>query len=275
MSVTVLRSGEEACAPDGAYDTRPEQQTIVRSSNSAAVALEDKAGCVVDMSKPLVFQVGHLGSYYQQWVHIPEARKGPARFFKSDIMETISRTPWFLVPLVWMPVVFACLAYPLVHWQLRRDVAVVAFLAGMVVWSLLEYLIHRFIFHHGTQNYWGNTFHFLFHGCHHKLPLDNYRLVFPPTAAAVVASLGFLLALSLAPSLREALPLFAGGLCGYVLYDCMHYYVHHGQMWTAYLKRMKTYHLAHHFKHPEHSYGITSTMWDRVFQTGPQVPKRV
>lgn len=38
-----------------------------------------------------------------------------------------------------------------------------------------------------AEGYWGITVHFLFHGCHHKYPLDATRLVFPPVPAAAVA----------------------------------------------------------------------------------------
>jgi sterol desaturase/sphingolipid hydroxylase (fatty acid hydroxylase superfamily) len=38
-----------------------------------------------------------------------------------------------------------------------------------------------------AEDYWGITTHFLFHGCHHKYPLDPSRLVFPPLPAAAVS----------------------------------------------------------------------------------------
>jgi hypothetical protein len=41
----------------------------------------------VDLSKPLVFQVGHLGDGYQKWVHQSIVCKESPRFFQSDFME--------------------------------------------------------------------------------------------------------------------------------------------------------------------------------------------
>ncbi|CAI8603650.1 unnamed protein product [Vicia faba] len=62
-------------------------------------------------------------------------------------------------------------------------------LLGIFVWTLAEYLLHRFLFHVQTKSYWGNTLHYLLHGCHHKHPMDSLRLVFPPAAAAIIASM--------------------------------------------------------------------------------------
>ena len=58
---------------------------------------------------------------------------------------------------------------------------------GALIWSVLEYLLHRFYFH--GEDYWMKwlpkskyiyTFHFFSHGIHHAFPMDRYRLVFPP-----------------------------------------------------------------------------------------------
>lgn len=53
------------------------------------------------------------------------------------------------------------------------------FLLGMFLWSLLEYLIHRFVFHMKppASNYYLITLHFLLHGQHHKVSYSS-----PPLA---------------------------------------------------------------------------------------------
>jgi dihydroceramide fatty acyl 2-hydroxylase len=93
---------------------------------------------------------------------------------------------------------------------------------------------------------------------------------------------------------------FGGGLLGYVMYDCTHYYLHHGQpssdpgkhlkvlipfrsmltkpqrlidhMLTIFLFLLpvhQKYHLNHHFRIQNKGFGITSTLWDHVFGTLP------
>ncbi|CAN6807479.1 unnamed protein product [Brassica oleracea] len=44
-------------------------------------------GFTVDHNKPLVFQVGHLGESYEEWVHQPIVTKEGPRFFHSDFWE--------------------------------------------------------------------------------------------------------------------------------------------------------------------------------------------
>ena len=61
-------------------------------------------------------------------------------------------------------------------------------LCGILLWQLTEYCIHRFLFHIEPSSYWGITFHFTFHGCHHKWPLDSLRLVFPPVPACPIVA---------------------------------------------------------------------------------------
>jgi dihydroceramide fatty acyl 2-hydroxylase len=69
-----------------------------------------------------------------------------------------------------------------------------------------------------TTSYWGNTLHFILHGCHHKYPLDALRLVFPPVPATIFVTLGYCLARAILPQ-PAALAALAGGVFGYVIYD--------------------------------------------------------
>ena len=81
-----------------------------------------------------------------------------------------------------------------------------------------------------------------------KVPFDGGRLVFPPVAAFVLAST---LYAALSPLMPSAVVngIFAGGLLGYVSYDMMHYYLHHGSPTPGgYLHRLKKYHVSHHFE---------------------------
>lgn len=43
---------------------------------------------------------------------------------------------------------------------------------------------------------------------------------------------------------------FVGGLCGYVVYDMIHYYLHYGSPQRgSYMYGLKAYHVKHHFEH--------------------------
>ncbi|KAI3800721.1 hypothetical protein L1987_28815 [Smallanthus sonchifolius] len=242
---------------------------LLNSFSSRPVCFEMVAQeFTVDLDKPLVFQVGHLGEAYQEWVHQPIVSKEGPRFFKSDFWEFLTRNEWYVIPIIWLPVVcwYTTKSFKMGHSP--PQIAVILLL-GIFVWSLLEYVLHRFLFHIKTKSYWGNTLHYLLHGCHHKHPQDELRLVFPPTATAIllVPFWNFVKLIS-TPTVAPAL--FAGGLLGYVIYDVTHYYLHHGQPRSEVPKNLKKYHLNHHFRIQNKGFGITSSLWDKVFGTLPQ-----
>ncbi|XP_075477151.1 dihydroceramide fatty acyl 2-hydroxylase FAH1-like isoform X3 [Primulina tabacum] len=223
-------------------------------------------GFTVDLDKPLVFQVGHLGEAYQDWVHQPIVGKEP-RFFENDILEFLTKNDWWVIPLIWLPVVGWSLSIAVsMGNSIYQLFPMVAF--GIFAWTLLEYTLHRFLFHIKTKSYWGNTLHYLLHGCHHKHPMDGLRLVFPPAATAILlVPFWNLIKLLSTPSTAPAF--FGGGLLGYVMYDVTHYYLHHGQPTTKVSKDLKKYHLNHHFRIQNKGFGITSSVWDKIFGTLP------
>ncbi|NXG63147.1 FA2H hydroxylase, partial [Hemiprocne comata] len=242
------------------------------------------AGDLVDWQKPLLWQVGYLGEKYDEWVHQPVDR--PIRLFHSNLLEFLSKTAWYVVFMVWTPVVLylSWVSYTSLaqgNTQLFSSFTTeysipihkycfpFIFLLGMFLWSLVEYLIHRFVFHMKppASNYYLITLHFLLHGQHHKSPFDSSRLVFPPVPASLV--IGFFYGV-----LRLVLPevlglsVFVGGLCGYVVYDMMHYYLHYGSPKKGtYLYGLKAYHVKHHFQHQKAGFGISTRFWDHPFRT--------
>ncbi|KAM5587379.1 dihydroceramide fatty acyl 2-hydroxylase FAH1 [Rosa sericea] len=221
----------------------------------------------VDLDKPLVFQVGHLGEAYNEWVHQPIVSKEGPRFFANDYMELLTRTAWWVIPLVWLPVV-SWLVSMSFRMGLTLPQVALAVVGGIFIWTLMEYVLHRFLFHMKTTGYWGNTIHYLFHGCHHKHPMDGMRLVFPPAATAILC-VPFWNTFRLLSPPSVAPALFGGTLLGYVAYDVTHYYLHHGKPYKRLTQDLKRYHLNHHFRNQSKGFGITSSLWDNVFGTVP------
>ncbi|NXX03314.1 FA2H hydroxylase, partial [Larus smithsonianus] len=239
---------------------------------------------LVDWQKPLLWQVGYLGEKYDEWVHQPVDR--PIRLFHSDILEYFSKTAWYVVFMVWAPVVLylSWVSYTsLAQGNTRLFSSFTTeysipvhkyyfpfiFLLGMFLWSLLEYLIHRFVFHMKppASNYYLITLHFLLHGQHHKSPFDSSRLVFPPVPASLVMAFFYGILQLMLPQVL-GLSVFVGGLCGYVIYDMMHYYLHYGSPKKGtYLYGLKAYHVKHHFEHQKSGFGISTRFWDHPFRT--------
>ena len=123
------------------------------------------------------------------------------------------------------------------------------FFAGNVLWTILEYTFHRFLFHIDhllPDANWALMLHFLLHGIHHYLPMDRLRLVMPPTLFFFLETPFTKLAHVVFPA-SIANGVISGAFAFYILYDCMHYALHHSKL-PQYMAEMKRYHLAHHYK---------------------------
>lgn len=137
------------------------------------------------------------------------------------------------------------------------------FLAGNVIWTILEYTLHRFLFHvdyYLPDTNWAMMLHFLLHGIHHYLPMDRLRLVMPPTLFLALETPFTNLAHLLFPK-SVANGIISGAFTFYILYDCMHYALHHTRL-PQYMAEMKRYHLAHHYKSESSSHRFVNANAD-------------
>lgn len=236
---------------------------------------------IVDWNKGMVFQVHKFGEDYLKWVHSPVNKN--LRLFDSDFVEFFSKTKWYVIPIVWIPIVVLCSVVSVGELTLtmRRFYDndgsnffallsfLILFFAGVPIWTLMEYILHRYLFHLEPD---GDspmliTIHFFFHGQHHKVPFDKNRLVFPPVAAGCFAfAFWRLFNFCLPGGIGNSL--MCGGILGYVGYDLIHYYMHHGSPRKgSYLHKLKHYHVLHHFNDPNTGFGISTRFWDFPFNT--------
>ena len=187
------------------------------------------------------------------------------RMFESDFMEFFSRVHPATPLLLYMPVV-GCMLY-LSLWQRKLSILTVAglFVLGILLWTLLEYLIHRYIFHYEPKSHLGKRLHYIVHGVHHDYPNDARRLVMPPSISVPLAVLFYILFLLIFGHLAPGV--FAGLVFGYVCYDMLHYATHHFPMKRGLWLWLKQYHLRHHYKNDDAGFGISSPIWDYVFGT--------
>jgi dihydroceramide fatty acyl 2-hydroxylase len=142
-------------------------------------------------------------------------------------------------------------------------------IAGLALWTLSEYWLHRKVFHWDPDHPIGHRLHFIIHGVHHDHPNDRLRLVMPPGASIPLAAL-FFGAFALVLGLPTAYPVFAGFLIGYLIYDYTHYYLHHFVPRGPLAKRLREQHMRHHFQDHRYGFGVSSPIWDVVFRTLPR-----
>lgn len=129
---------------------------------------------------------------------------------------------------------------------------------GFAAWTLFEYVVHRFIYHHAP--YFRDV-----HEAHHGDPQGLIGA--PPVLGPVmVFSLFYLPILPIGPSAAEAVA--SGALAGYFAYMLLHHAAHHWRTtpgtWLHYARR---HHAQHHHASDACNFGITTSFWDHAFGT--------
>lgn len=202
-------------------------------------------------------------------MHRVEVR-GKARLFRHPWLEALSRTSPSLTLLAYTPLVLG-IAY--VGWQ-RYDISIIEFmgygLLGVLTWTLMEYTLHRYVFHYINDHTVVQRFHYVVHGVHHHYPKDKGRLFMPPVPGYFIATLlfsGWYLLLG-----TTAFAFFPGLLIGYLGYVFIHYAIHTYRKPQNILSYVWDHHNLHHFKHPNKAFGVSTPLWDIVFSTMP--PKK-
>ncbi|HET9449727.1 MAG TPA: sterol desaturase family protein [Aggregicoccus sp.] len=200
-------------------------------------------------------------------------RHASARMFDNPVLVWGSKihpaTPFVL----YGPLVVGLLGWGLLA-GLTRPLQVLGWAPlGYVAWQLMEYGLHRGFFHWEGRGPLTRRLHAIIHGYHHQYPDDGQRLVMPLGASLPLALLiGAGLYLLHAP--HATLPFFCGLVSGYLVYDFVHYRVHHGGLPGAWGKALRARHMAHHFHTPDKNFGISHAWLDVLFGTLRQRPAR-
>ncbi len=188
------------------------------------------------------------------------------RMFEKDWMEVFSKVH-FSVPLIlYVPTTLYFLYRGIFMYNLGVIAMIGWFIVGYLIWSITEYLLHRFVFHYEPKSKWGQRLHFIAHGVHHDYPNDSKRLVMPPSVSIPLAVLFFTMFYFILGS-AWVNPFFAGFLIGYLSYDMTHYAIHHLNWKHPWFLKIKKHHMIHHYKDPDNGYGVSLELWDKIFGT--------
>jgi dihydroceramide fatty acyl 2-hydroxylase len=189
--------------------------------------------------------------------------------FENGFLDFFSRVHPAIPAVIFVPVIGISLYLGATATDGYGALALVGLtIAGIGVWTLTEYWLHRLVFHWEPEFRGGDRLHFIIHGIHHDHPNDAMRLVMPPAASIPLAAIfagGYLLIFGT----PLAYPLFAGLIVGYLVYDYTHYFLHHGTPKSKFGRRLREQHMRHHFQDHARGFGVSSPMWDHVFRTVP------
>ncbi len=192
-------------------------------------------------------------------------RDESVRLFKNPILEYFSHIHPSTPVIVYVPVIVLSLYFGFN--TISSLSGILMFFLGILLWTVLEYIIHRWVFHYDPKTELGKRIHFLAHGVHHDYPRDRTRLVMPLLVSVPLAFFFFYI-FKLIFS-EYYLFTFAGLVFGYVCYDTIHFATHHFKMNGRIGKFLKEYHLKHHYIDPNTAFGVSNPLWDYVFFTVP------
>jgi sterol desaturase/sphingolipid hydroxylase (fatty acid hydroxylase superfamily) len=145
---------------------------------------------------------------------------------------------------------------------------------GVLSWGLIEYGLHRFIFHYHARSRLGVKLLYQVHLSHHENPAAIKELFVSLLLSTPIASAYWLLTWVVSGSWAAACYLFIGMAGGYFYYEWLHFQCHHRKSRLKFLKYLRKYHLLHHYRTPELRFGVTSPLFDLIFGTFQPMPKR-
>lgn len=156
---------------------------------------------------------------------------------------------------VYLPVIAAAIAAN-IGLPLAGSIASIA--AGLALWTLIEYAIHRFAFHG-----------FLPHYQHHEDPKDPRYIVSPLWLSGSTSLLLWALLRIPAGSWARSGLTLAAIVAGYLVYEAVHLRIHGREAGGRLLIALRKRHYYHHFADERYCYGVTTPLWDRVFGSRP------
>jgi sterol desaturase/sphingolipid hydroxylase (fatty acid hydroxylase superfamily) len=146
----------------------------------------------------------------------------------------------------------------------ETSIWLLAAVIGGAVWTLIEYILHRFVLHQIPV-------FAAMHDAHHQAPL---AFVGTPTWLSLAFILGvvFLPAWALG-SFLTASGLAAGVMAGFFWYGLVHHAIHYRKprMLATRLLLASRRHAQHHYGRQPGNFGVTTSFWDHVFGTNLNV----
>lgn len=144
---------------------------------------------------------------------------------------------------------------------------------GWFVWTLFEYIFHRWLLHHTQYRLLRKIFWQGLHREHHM-----YRQMQDPDhhgihiASSLPVILGVVAAVAVSADGGFELAIAAGWVLGYCSYEALHWLFHSGESatgsgWMSLFGSLWDAHTVHHLRRADTNYGFVTMFWDRRFGT--------
>lgn len=127
-----------------------EDEDLIKETDDAA---DYRVHQFLDLQRPLLSQLwkgGFTKEFYLKQVHRPRlyraARYTSAPLFESRTLESLTQTPWWIIPCIWLPP--AMYLIYVAYGGLASSLQTAGYwLLGLSLWSFVEYGLHRWLFH--------------------------------------------------------------------------------------------------------------------------------
>jgi cyclopropane-fatty-acyl-phospholipid synthase len=181
-------------------------------------------------------------------------RRGHCGCFQFRASGTLSIGTLFVRNfLVYSPLILLAIAW---NAALPIGAIVLTFLLGLLLWTPLEYALHRYVFHRMAPHYQ-----------HHDAPTEREYIFAPLWFSGIAAVVLFGLFGLAAGSWQRGALIEAGTVAGYLCYEGVHFWIHSPRPGGAILTALRRHHYYHHFADDTKCYGVVTSFWDRVFGT--------
>ncbi len=194
------------------------------------------------------------------------------RLFKNKFLDSLTRTHIAVPVSLFFLYATGLLVWTKIATTLSNLQIGGLFASGLLFFTLVEYLVHRYVYHIEPTTESRRKFQWTMHGVHHAYPKDKSRLAMPPVLSVVIGTV--LLGLFRLVLGQYAFSFLAGFMVGYALYLVVHYSVHIFRMPKNALRMLWINHAIHHYSEDDVMFGVSSPLWDYVFGTVPNRQKR-
>lgn len=191
--------------------------------------------------------------------------KGQAQLFRNPVLEALTKTHPLVIWGMYTPIMIYMLYYAGETLGFSTLQVFLTWVFGIFAWTIFEYIAHRWLFHMTPDSERGKKIAYIMHGNHHHFPRDKQRLFMPPVPSLILSSLIFSVQYLIMG--KVAFMFFPGFILGYLMYGSMHYAIHAWNPPFRFMKPLWRNHHLHHYKDEHRGFGVSTTIWDRVFGT--------
>lgn len=190
------------------------------------------------------------------------------KLFKNPVLNRLIFTNSKVAVSVYYFISLAIIIYGFVQVEITIIPGLLLIIAGLLAFTLVEYLTHRFLYHSDKDYEENKNWQYMVHGIHHVYPKEHGLLALPiPLALLINAVLFWLFSLVLGEYIYF---LFPGFLSGYATQLFIHYNVHTRKPPKNIFKFFWRHHMLHHYSSEKEAFGVITPLWDIVFGTMPK-----